>query len=84
MQATCMPVDMTKMHYLFASDYRLYIALILMLKKVCTCVRNSLYMCVVDLDIGDRIFSKLYDVFKNHCNLSAHFFNLLNESWINR
>ena len=35
-------------------------------------------------NIGDRIFSKLYDVSKNHCNLSAHFLNLLTESWINR
>ena len=34
-------------------------------------------MRVVDLDIGDRIFSKLYDVFKNHCNLSAHFFKFI-------
>ena len=51
------------------------------------------YWCIMHLkvvrhkvrNIGDRIFSKLYDVFQNHCNLSAHFFlNLLNESWINR
>ena len=33
------------------------------LKSACHKVRN----------IGDRVFSKLYDVFKNHCNLSAHF-----------
>ena len=46
MQATCMPVDMTKMHYPFASDYRLYIALLLMLKKKFVHVLEIVCICV--------------------------------------